>query len=408
LLCILRYCRGVVGIVDVPSIVLEPTHNKQSFADEKEYHFLLKNMGEYMRQYWSDAGIENYVKEFWETYGNIFIYLHEFDFFIFYILGYRDDQLDRPPSNDPEVVKRRQAAVPMLIQCDKCLKWRRLPYAGNVAPLTQNQLEIWRCADNTDVMNNKYVYLISYAMYKKNLFIVNNFCSCSVSEKLEAIPEGELKQKPQATSTQNRTSAKAPSPPPPPTASLTTRSSVTNKRISNGEISSTTAAAAKSLPSRTNIVPASITPQKRSIPPSRSLSAKAKSKAKRRRPVSQQSNKSKTRAAKIDDDEVEEEQEEEEEESEEEEEPPTIENTKTRGQTSTKPTTKTPPSTPIRVCEANSIHCLNLFSLLISLHVHQQLIIHQIHLIQSHQPIMYIQLIMMMIIMKISIILILM
>jgi hypothetical protein len=23
-----------------------------------------------MRQYWSDAGIENYVKEFWETYGN--------------------------------------------------------------------------------------------------------------------------------------------------------------------------------------------------------------------------------------------------------------------------------------------------------------------------------------------------
>jgi hypothetical protein len=30
-------------------------------------------MGEYMRQYWSDAGIENYVKEFWETYGNIYI-----------------------------------------------------------------------------------------------------------------------------------------------------------------------------------------------------------------------------------------------------------------------------------------------------------------------------------------------
>jgi hypothetical protein len=63
------YCRGVVGVVDVPSIVLEPTHNKQSFADDKEYHFLLKNMGDYMRQYWSDAGIENYVKEFWETYG---------------------------------------------------------------------------------------------------------------------------------------------------------------------------------------------------------------------------------------------------------------------------------------------------------------------------------------------------
>jgi hypothetical protein len=89
----------------------------------------------------------------------IFIYIYwKFVFFIFYIKGYRDDQLDRPPSNDPEVVKRRQAAVPMLIQCDKCLKWRRLPYAGNAAALTQAQLETWRCADNTDVMNNRYVY----------------------------------------------------------------------------------------------------------------------------------------------------------------------------------------------------------------------------------------------------------
>jgi hypothetical protein len=28
-------------------------------------------MGEYMRQYWTDTGIEHYVKEFWETYGII-------------------------------------------------------------------------------------------------------------------------------------------------------------------------------------------------------------------------------------------------------------------------------------------------------------------------------------------------
>jgi hypothetical protein len=67
-----RYCRGIIGVVDIPSIILEPTHNKQSFADEKEYHFLLKNMGEYMRQYWTETGIEHYVKEFWETYGKIY------------------------------------------------------------------------------------------------------------------------------------------------------------------------------------------------------------------------------------------------------------------------------------------------------------------------------------------------
>ncbi len=65
--------------------------------------------------------------------------------------------------------------------------------------------------------------------------------SCSTNEKLEIIPEGELKQKPQPTNVQNRTAAKAPSPP--PTSSLTTRSTGTTKRISNGEISSTTAAA---------------------------------------------------------------------------------------------------------------------------------------------------------------------
>ena len=69
--------------------------------------------------------------------------------------GYRDDQLDRRPSNDPEAVKRRQSAVPMLIQCDKCLKWRRLPYSSHAGPLTQAQLETWRCSDNTDVMNNR-------------------------------------------------------------------------------------------------------------------------------------------------------------------------------------------------------------------------------------------------------------
>ncbi|CAF1996589.1 unnamed protein product [Rotaria magnacalcarata] len=334
------YCRGVVGIVDIPSIVLEPTHNKQSFADEKEYHFLLKNMGEYMRQYWSDAGIENYVKEFWETY------------------GYRDDQLDRPPSNELEVVKRRQAAVPMLIQCDKCLKWRRLPYISNAAPLTQTQLEAWRCSDNTDVMNN----------------------SCSTNEKLESIPEGELKQKPQTTNNQNRALSKVASSPPTSSSataaasSLTTRSTGVNKRISNGEISSTTAVAnSKARPSRANVVPAPVTPQKRTIPQSRSSSAKSKAK-KKRKSIASQKSKTKSPANKSnnnddddddedeeeeeeddeqDDDEEEEQRKEEEEEEEEvEESPPSpINNKRTRGQTSTKssiPVKKTPPPTPTR------------------------------------------------------------
>jgi hypothetical protein len=28
-----------------------------------------------MRQYWSDTGIEHYIKEFWETYGKIYLFI---------------------------------------------------------------------------------------------------------------------------------------------------------------------------------------------------------------------------------------------------------------------------------------------------------------------------------------------
>ena len=53
----LRFCSGVVGIVNVPYYVLEPTHNKQDFADAKEYRHLMKVMGEHMVQYWKDLNI---------------------------------------------------------------------------------------------------------------------------------------------------------------------------------------------------------------------------------------------------------------------------------------------------------------------------------------------------------------
>ena len=43
--------------MDVPYLALEPTHNKQDFADAKEYRHLQKAMGEHMMQYWKDVGI---------------------------------------------------------------------------------------------------------------------------------------------------------------------------------------------------------------------------------------------------------------------------------------------------------------------------------------------------------------
>ena len=48
-----------MGVVDVPYLVLEPTHNKQDFADAKEYRHLLRGMGEHLAQYWKDSNIGN-------------------------------------------------------------------------------------------------------------------------------------------------------------------------------------------------------------------------------------------------------------------------------------------------------------------------------------------------------------
>lgn len=45
--------------MDVPYLVLEPTHNKQDFADAKEYRHLLKAMGEHLAQHWKDVAIGN-------------------------------------------------------------------------------------------------------------------------------------------------------------------------------------------------------------------------------------------------------------------------------------------------------------------------------------------------------------
>ena len=71
-----------------------------------------------------------------------------------------------------------------------------------------------------------------------------NRCSCSSSEKLETVPEGELKPKlPPKSTTQSRTLSKGASPPPP--ASSMTRSLAASKRVVNGEISSTTAASVR-------------------------------------------------------------------------------------------------------------------------------------------------------------------
>ncbi|XP_078600195.1 ATPase MORC2-like isoform X2 [Branchiostoma floridae x Branchiostoma japonicum] len=146
-------CSGVLGFVDVPYLVLEPTHNKQNFADAKEYRHLLRAMGDYLVQYWKDVGIaQQGVTKFWENFG----YLSP---------NWKDD-----PSEDPKFKRKRAMQLPLTIQCDQCLKWRTLPFSAS--NINKEFPETWNCNMNPDTQRNR----------------------CSAAEVKQNIPQGFLKK----------------------------------------------------------------------------------------------------------------------------------------------------------------------------------------------------------------------
>uniref|UniRef100_A0AAR2J1S9 CW-type domain-containing protein n=1 Tax=Pygocentrus nattereri TaxID=42514 RepID=A0AAR2J1S9_PYGNA len=124
-------CGGVVGVVDVPYLVLEPTHNKQDFADAKEYRHLLRAMGDYLAQYWKDIGIaQKGIVKFWDEF------------------GYLSANWNATPSNDVRFRRRRAMEIPVTIQCDKCLKWRTLPFQMDA--VDKRYPDSWVCLMNPD------------------------------------------------------------------------------------------------------------------------------------------------------------------------------------------------------------------------------------------------------------------
>ncbi|XP_070572349.1 ATPase MORC2A-like isoform X2 [Ptychodera flava] len=146
-------CSGVLGIVDVPYLVLEPTHNKQDFADAKEYRHLLRAMGEHLVQYWKDTGIvQQGVTKFWENF------------------GYVSPSWKDPPSVDAKYLRKRAMQIPITIQCDNCLKWRVLPFSAS--NLNKEIPEYWVCSMNPDHSHNR----------------------CTVAEQKCNIPMGSLKK----------------------------------------------------------------------------------------------------------------------------------------------------------------------------------------------------------------------
>lgn len=124
-------CGGVVGVVDVPYLVLEPTHNKQDFADAKEYRHLLRSMGEYLAQYWKDTNIaQKGIVKFWDEF------------------GYLSASWSAPPSPELRYKRRRAMEIPLTIQCDKCLKWRTLPFQMDA--VDKRYPDSWVCLMNPD------------------------------------------------------------------------------------------------------------------------------------------------------------------------------------------------------------------------------------------------------------------
>ncbi|XP_042297970.1 ATPase MORC2 isoform X2 [Sceloporus undulatus] len=129
-------CGGVVGVVDVPYLVLEPTHNKQDFADAKEYRHLLRAMGEHLAQYWKDVEIaQKGISKFWDDF------------------GYLSASWNQPPSNELRYKRRRSMEIPTTIQCDVCLKWRTLPF--QLSSVEQEYPDTWVCSMNPDPKQDK-------------------------------------------------------------------------------------------------------------------------------------------------------------------------------------------------------------------------------------------------------------
>ncbi|NXM60361.1 MORC2 protein, partial [Illadopsis cleaveri] len=146
-------CGGVVGVVDVPYLVLEPTHNKQDFADAKEYRHLLKAMGEHLAQYWKDIAIaQRGIIKFWDEF------------------GYLSANWNQPPSSELRYKRRRAMEIPTTIQCDVCLKWRTLPF--QLSSVEKNYPDSWVCSMNPDPEQDR----------------------CEAAEQKQKVPLGTLKK----------------------------------------------------------------------------------------------------------------------------------------------------------------------------------------------------------------------
>ncbi|XP_028611437.1 MORC family CW-type zinc finger protein 1 [Grammomys surdaster] len=145
---------GVIGIVNIPLEIMEPSHNKQEFLNVQEYNRLLKVLGQYLIQYCKDTGISN---------RNLTLFWDEFKY---------QHSKDTDSSLESLQWRRRQAmGIPFILQCDVCLKWRVLPSSSNYQE--KGFPDVWICTNNVNNLEN----------------------SCNQMEHLPSIPLGTMNRR---------------------------------------------------------------------------------------------------------------------------------------------------------------------------------------------------------------------
>jgi hypothetical protein len=118
--------RGVVGIVNVPYFLSNPTHNKQNFEIEAEGKALLNSMSDFMDAYVKDYK-PDYGQGFWRTYG------YESSSYL-------------TPFKDGIYLTARLLKIKLLMQCSNCEKWRALSYHESMLR-DDFYKEDWTCRD---------------------------------------------------------------------------------------------------------------------------------------------------------------------------------------------------------------------------------------------------------------------
>ncbi|KAK7821257.1 hypothetical protein U0070_000203 [Myodes glareolus] len=109
---------GVIGIVNIPLEVMEPSHNKQEFLNVQKYNHLLKVMGQYLVQYCKDTGISEYSMAIVRGNRNLAVFWDEFKY-------QHSKDMDR--SVESLLCRRRQAmAIPFILQCVLVMPHRAL------------------------------------------------------------------------------------------------------------------------------------------------------------------------------------------------------------------------------------------------------------------------------------------